>query len=341
MTNEDSTPDRSDVVRVLRDLDSLPGHDESPPREWTIESASTGYNEVYVCTPPNSNEPKVVVKFATYSTRGHFRAGVAAYRLLDAYTDLSVPTLYGVELDGEATPPAIVMEFLPGESLAEGFLDTARVTNPDAVRLVGEIIAASATIPDHATEDYGYIRDHERRPSGPCAVGNYDDCRSWFLDYAAQLYSNPPEHEALQSAVPEVRSYLRANADRLPKTPTQSVVVTDFSPENLLSSDGTPPTSLDGVTGIIDLERAKLAPAEFAAVNVEYLLTRFVSDTSAVKEALYDPLPFSAEMPARDLYRLIAMGRSVGGLPHWYEPGSGTFEERGNAIASEIEEMLD
>ncbi|KAB1193032.1 phosphotransferase [Haloferax sp. MBLA0076] len=340
MENENSTTDPSDVVHVLRQLDSIPVRDDSPPGAWTIESVSTGFNEVYLVTPRHSTEPKLVVKFATYSTRAHFRAGIAAYRLLGAYTDLPVPTLYGAVLDDETTPPAIGMEFLPGEELAAGFLDTARVTDPDAVRLLGEVIGASATLPDHAAAGYGYIRSHERRHEGPCAVGEYDDCRSWFLDYAAQLYSNPPSHEAVQSVVPDVRRYLRANANRLPETPAQSVVITDFSPQNLLSPDGTPPEQLNGVTGVIDLERAKLAPAEFAAVNVEYLLTRFTSDTSAVKEALYDPLPFSAEMPGRDLYRLIAMGRSVGGLPFWYEPGSETYQERGTAIAAEITDIL-
>ncbi|KAB1197922.1 MULTISPECIES: phosphotransferase family protein [Haloferax] len=341
MENEELTTDRSDVVHVLRELDSLPVRDDSLLRAWTIESVSTGFNEVYLVTPRHSRRPKFVVKFGTYSTRAHFRAGIAAYRLLEAYTDLPVPTLYGAKLNDETRPPAIVMEFLPGEELAEGFLDTARVTDLDAVRLLGEVIGASATIPDHAAEGYGYIRSHEQRQGGPCAVGKYDNCRSWFLDYASQLYSDPPSHEGIQSVVPDVRAYLRANADRLPATPAQSVVITDFSPQNLLSHDGTPPDHLDGLTGVIDLERAKLAPAEFAAVNVEYLLTRFTPDTSAVTEALYDPLPFSAEMPGRDLYRLIAMGRSVVGLPFWYEPGSETYQERGTAIAAEITEILD
>lgn len=55
---------------------------------------------------------------------------------------------------------------------------------------------------------------------------------------------------------------------------------------------------------------------------------------------VYDPLPFGPDLPRRDLYRLLAMGREVGALDLWYEGGSQTHERRGNTLAREIEQIV-
>lgn len=341
MTSEDVSIDRSDAVHVLQSLDLSTVNLRHQPSKLNIESVSGGVNDVFTVSTDQSTDSRLVVKFGTFSKPDHFRAGVIAYRVLKAYTDLPVPTIYAAELDDEAVPPVLVMEYLPGEELAEGFHDTRRVTDPDAVRLLGKVIDAFGRIPDHGAEGYGFVRNLQHHAGQPRAVGEYDDCRSWLVDYAEQFYSDPPNHEALQSVVPNVIDYLRTQSERLPTTPRQSIVITDLSPQNLLSSDRSAPISLHEITGIIDLERAKLGPVEFTAVNTEYLLTRYVSDPEPIREALYDPLPFQPNMPARDLYQLIAMGRSVGALPFWYEPGSKTYRERGNAIASQIKQIVE
>ncbi|WP_258302608.1 hypothetical protein [Haloferax larsenii] len=134
--------------------------------------------------------------------------------------------------------------------------------------------------------------------------------------------------------------YLQASRDRLPESPSPSILVTDFSPANLMSRDGTPPESVEELTGVIDLERAKIGPLEFAAVNAEYLLTRYIDDPEPVREALYDPLPFGPDIPQRDFYRVLAMGRSVAALPFWYDPESDLYEQRASAIASELDRIV-
>jgi len=59
-----------------------------------------------------------------------------------------------------------------------------------------------------------------------------------------------------------------------------------------------------------------------------------------IQTALYDPLPFGPDLALRDLYRVIAMGREVGGLPIWYEPGSDMYQQRGDEIATALERII-
>ncbi|SEL51622.1 phosphotransferase [Haloferax larsenii] len=163
---------------------------------------------------------------------------------------------------------------------------------------------------------------------------------TYFVEYGTELYEAAAPHERLDVLIPDVLDYLQASRDQLPAHPSPSILVTDFSPANLMSRDGTPPESVEGLTGVIDLERAKLGPLEFAAVNAEYLLTRYIDDPEPVREALYDPLPFGPDVPRRDFYRVLAMGRSVAGLPHWYDPESELYEQRARAIASELDRIV-
>lgn len=117
--------------------------------------------------------------------------------------------------------------------------------------------------------------------------------------------------------------------------------MTDLSPGNLLAPGATPPAGVDGLTGVVDLERAKVGPAALTAVNAEYLLTRFVEDPGPVRRALYDPLPFGPDVPARDCYRLVALSRSAAALDAWYGSGSETHRDRGAAVAAEIADIVD
>lgn len=328
---------RSDVVSFIRDHRGSGVDLRGEPTEWSVDAVSKGVNEVFVVADGGGN--RVVAKFGTFSDPDHLRAGVIAYRVLAAYTDVPVPDVYATRL--EEPVPAVAMEFLPGDTLAEGFGDTANLTGPDAVRLLGELLAELAAVPDGGTAGYGAIRSSAGDPGRPRAVGEADDWRTWFLDYAETLYSDRPDHERLLSAIPRALEHLRARAGDLPAGPKGSVLVTDVSPENLLAPGGTPPNSLDGVTGAFDFERAKLGPVQFAAVNAEHLLTRDADDPESVRQALYDPLPFGPEVPNRDLYRLVAFGREVGALAFWYDPGSERFQSRGDALADEIERIVE
>lgn len=340
MTSEDSSVDESDVYRVLRRLDTASVDVPQQRSDVAVRPSSNGVNDVFSVSTATSDEPHLVVKFGTHSTATHLRSGAIAYQLLETYTNLPVPTVYLTDFGDESLPPAVVMEYRPGTELAGGFHDIQRATDPAAVRLLGTVLAAFDSLPDHAASGYGFIEDVQYRAGKPHAVGEYDDCTSWFLEYAEQRFTPPPDHEAVQSVVPDVLEYLQRHSERLPTTAPHYLVITDLSPQNLLSADGTPPSDIDGLTGVIDLERAKLGPVEFTAVNVEYLLTRYISNPEPVREALYDPLPFGPDMPNRDLYRLVAIGRSVGALPFWYEPGSETYRERGDTIAAELREIV-
>lgn len=341
MSSKMPTVDHSDVIRAIHQVTVPALKLQEPIAESSITDIAGGVNDVFVVSPEQSSGEKFVIKFGTYSESDHLRAGVAAYRLLAIFTDLLVPTIHAFEPDNEELPPFVVMEYLPGEVLAEDFLDTQNATNPDAVRLLGEVINSFNKIPKHVAEGYGFIQRINCCEKKSYAVGEYDDCAEWFVDYASKFYANSPEHEALEAIVPEVPGYLQTHRNRLPTTPSPSVVVTDLSPQNLLSPNDEPPSNIDGLTGVIDLERAKFGPVEFTAVNTEYLLTRFVSDPELVRNALYDPLPFEPDVPARDLYRVIAMGRSVGALPFWYEPGSKEYQQRGDAIATELNRIIE
>jgi hypothetical protein len=184
----------------------------------SVRAVEGGINDTFVA----SGSDQLVCKFATYSRPRSLRAGVVAYRLLELYTDLPVPTVYGIRTD-------------------------------------------------------------------------------------------------------------------------PSVVVTDFGPSNLLAPNGGRPGNgtVGELTGVLDLERAKIGPVGFTAVNAEYLLTRGVNNPGPLVEALYDPLPFGPDLPRRDLYRLVALGRSVGALDLWYEVGSEEHRRRGDAVAAELERRLD
>ncbi|WP_396611850.1 phosphotransferase family protein [Haloferax sp. S1W] len=341
----DSTPsiDHEDVLRALRRVDAPELARYRPLSEVSLTDVGDGVNDVFVVSPDHDtdrNADRLVVKFGTYSEPGHLRAGVTAYRLLAEFTDLPVPEVVALDEGDDETPPFVVMEHRPGAALADGFLDTERATNPAAVRLLGAVMAAFGSIPAQATDGYGYIQRTDYRDENPVAVGTYDDCSAWLVDYGTELYEAAAAHEKLDAIVPDVFDYLQASRDRLPATPSPSIVITDFSPANLMNRDGIPPESVDELTGVIDLERAKLGPLEFAAVNAEYLLTRYVDDPAPVREALYDPLPFGPDIPRRDCYRVLAMGRSVAALPFWYDSEGELYEQRASAIASELDRVV-
>lgn len=117
---------------------------------------------------------------------------------------------------------------------------------------------------------------------------------------------------------------------------------TDFGPGTLLAPGGAISAAghLDAITGLIDLERAKLGPMEFTAVNAEFLMQRWIDEPDPVVSALYEPLPFGPDLPRRDLYRLLAMGREVRALDLFYDVGSETHERRGDTLAAEIEQIV-
>lgn len=347
MPPESPSIGRSEAARVLRRADvDLPGFgSRSAASESSLTPVGDGVNDVFALSPPGSREDRFAIKFGSYSEPSHLRAGVAAYRLLAAYTALPVPRIHAADVGEEATPPFVVMDYCPGAPLAAGFRDVQNATDPDAVGLLGAVVDAFARIPEHAAEGYGPIRDFDARERegerGPRATGQHDDWAGWVVDYASGFYGDPPAHPALEAIAPRALEYLRANRDRLPSAPPHSIVLTDLSPGNLLSPDGDPPGGVDGLTGLIDLERAKLGPVEFTAVNAEYLLTRYVSDPDPVRDALYAPLPFGPDLRRRDLYRVVAMGRSVGALSTWYEPGSETYCRRGDAVAAALRRIVE
>lgn len=328
------------MVRILRRVDLPDFESRRAAPESSITPVGTGVNDVFTVSPPRSSETRFVVKLGSYSKPSDFRAGVAAYRVLSAHTALPVPTIYAAGLDEERLP-FVVMEHRPGAALAADFRDIPNATDPGAVRILGAVIDAFARIPAHAADGYESIRDLDSRERGPCAIGEYDDCARWLVDYASGFYADPPAHQSLEAIAPRALDYLRANRDRLPSAPPCSIAVTDLSPGNLLSPGGDPPGGVDGLTGLIDLERAKLGPVEFTAVNAEYLLTRYVSDLEPIRDALYASLPFEPDLRRRDLYRIIAMGRSVGALPAWYEPGGELYRQRGDAIAAALGRIVD
>lgn len=334
MTGDGQPVDRAAARRAL-DLVSVPGWSDSPAAS-SVAPVGDGVNEVFRVDRPDGD--RLVVKFATHSEPAHLLAGVAAYRLLDAYTDLPVPTVHAFEPDPDGLPPFLVLDHVPGESLTDGFRDV----DPPAARALGAVVREFARVPAEAVDGYGFLREFELTGSGPRAVAGGDDWADALVEYAARLYDDPPAHDALAAVAPAVPDYLRAHRDRLPADPDPSLVVTDLSPANLLSPDGEPPSDgVDGLTGVLDLERAKVGPPAFTAVNAEYLATRYVTDPRPIREALYEPLPFGPDVPARDLYLLVALGRSVSALPTWYDPSSEVYRQRGEAIAARIERLVE
>jgi aminoglycoside phosphotransferase (APT) family kinase protein len=302
-----------------------------------ISAVERGVNEVFIVR--TGTEEQLVCKFATFSRPRSFRAGAAAYQLLDAHTALPVPAVDALRTDPPGLPAFQVMQFLPGSPLA-GPVESGRY---GSARALGAVIAAFASVPERAVTGYGTVRETAEAGGADSVGAEYDDCADWFVDYTETLYEEIPDHDRLAAVAPAVPSYVQANRDRLPAQPETAVVVTDFGPSNLLAPGGTVPgeAGVGDLTGVVDLERAKLGPAAFTAVNAEYLMTRDIDDPKPVVEALYEPLPFGPALPCRELYRLVAMGRSVGALDLWYEAGSERFQRRGDAVAAEIERYLD
>jgi aminoglycoside phosphotransferase (APT) family kinase protein len=332
-----------DVVRKAMDVVDWPG------RPTAIRSVEDGVNDVFVVSTAGDGPNRVVCKFATFSEPSSFGAGVQAVRVLGAHTYLPVPAVYTFRPGPPDLPAFQIQEFLPGEPLSGP-------PNPEKIapaRALGTVIRELGSLPPSVTEGYGMIespeselasekRTTESRDDETTAVGEYEDWTQWLLEYTGFHYDDPPDHEALASVAPDVPDYLRENAYRLPAQPDQSIVLTDFGPSNILTPGGTAPDDgrLDALTGVLDLERAKLGPMAFCAVNAEYLMTRFLENPAPVVEALYDPLPFGPDVPNRDLYRLVAMGRSVNALDLWYEEGSETFRQRGTEVADQIAQIV-
>jgi aminoglycoside phosphotransferase (APT) family kinase protein len=329
----DTTVDCDDVRTAL----GLAYDDEIGSEIASIRAVDGGVNDVFIVTTGDDAE-RLVCKFATFSRPVSFREGVAAYRLLGTHTELPVPEVYALRTDPPGLPAFQIMEFLPGSHLS----DPARSGNLGPARALGAVVAAFAAVPEGAATGYGPIRDTADGGASEGVGGKYDDCADWFADYWASLYADPPDHDRLATVASAVPDYLRANRDRFPSEPEPSVVVTDFGPSNLLTAGGTVSGGggVDDLTGVLDLERAKIGPAAFTAVNAEYLLTRGVDDPGPQVEALYDPLPFGPDVPRRDLYRLVALGRSVHALDLWYEVGSEEHRRRGDAVAAELEALL-
>lgn len=340
MTVGETTLERSAVHRALGRV-TLPESERYAAEELSVTPVSDGVNDVFVVETGSGGERRLAVKFGTFSTPRHLRAGVGAYRLLGAYTDLPVPAVRAFEPRPDDLPPFVVLEHRPGAAVDERLGHAPDLADPAAVGTLGAVVREFGRIPATAADGYGFVEGTEATESGPRAVADYDDCAEMLVAYATDLYDDPPDHDALEAVAPIAPEYLRAERDRLPSSPEPSVVVTDLSPENLLSPDGDPPDDAGGLTGVVDLERAKIGPREFTAVNAEYLITRNVSNEEAVREALYDPLPFGPDLPARDLYRLVAMGRSVSALELWYDPGSEAYRERGEELAAEIERIVE
>lgn len=350
--------DRVGWPETDRDVTTEDGHTLSITR---IES---GVNETFHLRRESASAgdaagpEQSILKFATFSRPSSFRADALAMELLGRVTDLPVPTVYAV-CEASDLPAALLLEFRPGESLP----GQPSPENPEPVRALGAVIRSFAAVPAAAIDGYGILqrptdlderqidatarRDaggrrtdgDERGESTPIAVGEYDDARSMLVEYGTALYEEQPAHDRLASVAQRVPASVRDNREQFPHSPEPTVCVTDLSPENLLAPGGTV-ASPDDVTGVLDLERARAAPVEFTAVNAEYLLTRSVDDPEPLVDALYDPLPFGPDVPARDLYWLLAVGRSVHSLDLWYEEGSEHHRRRGNEVADVIERIL-
>lgn len=330
-----------DAVREALELVDWPG------KPTSIRAVGDGVNDVFVVSTTGETPTTVVCKFATFSTTANFWAGVQSNCLLRAHTALPVPEVYEFRTDPPSLPPFQIQEYLPGDSLP----GPSEAVTLSPVRALGAVIGELGSVPSAVSEGYGTIMPPESDETvltspGDAAVdelvvnGEYEDCRQWLLSYSISHYEDPPDHDALASVAPAVPRYYEENASRLPSDPAQSVVLTDFGPSNLLAPGGTLPegSGLDDLTGVLDLERAKLGPLEFTAVNAEYLVSRWMENT--VVDALYDSLPFGPDIPNRDLYRLVAMGRSVNSLAFWYEEDDEQFQQRGAELARQIEEIV-
>lgn len=310
-----------------------------------ISEIEAGVNDVYTFSTGRVDPERAVCKFATFSQPIAFQAGVRANRLLAEYTAISVPDVYALRPNPSDIPAFQITEFLPGDPLPSH-------PEPDALgpaRAFGRVIRELGAIPSAMTDGYGWIQptsaeNPETVPNGSLNVeGEYDTCSEWLLQYGLELYEELPAHEELAATAQAVPSFLQEHSHRFPDDPSPSIVLNDFGPGNLLAPDGTVSATgnLTEVSGLIDVERARLGPMEFNAVNAEFLMQRWIDEPEPAISAMYEPLPFGPDVQRRDLYRLLAMGREVGALDLFYEEGSETHEHRGVKLAHEIEQILE
>jgi aminoglycoside phosphotransferase (APT) family kinase protein len=297
-------------------------------------------NDVLVVDPPQAGAKRFVLKIGTFSTAAHLRGGIAAARALRAYTTLPVPAVLGFDAGAEDRPPAVAMEYCDGQPLARDYDDVQHLTDPARVSLLGAVVGAFDALPADAATGWGTIRGTDDVDGRPHLTAGYDAFDDWVADYTTKHFENPVDHPAIERVAPDALEYFQANRHRLPRDPSPSVVATDLSPGNLLAPGGRPPASVDGLAGVIDLERAKLGPVAFTAVNLESLLTSEIDDPTPVQDALYEPLPFDPEFPLRDVYRLVALSRPLSALSTWEDPQSDAFDRRGRQVAGEIEALI-
>jgi aminoglycoside phosphotransferase (APT) family kinase protein len=307
-----------------------------------ITEIETGVNDIYTFATGLDTPARAVCKFATFSVPSAFQAGVTATHLLAEHTEIPVPGVYALRTDPPDLPAFQVVEFLPGDSIPSH----PEPGNPGPARALGRVIRELGSIPSEMTSGYGWIHPENEglTASGETsAEGEYETCSEWCLEYGLELYDDLPEHESLAAVAQDVQPFLRENSHRFPDEPARSIVLTDFGPGNLLARNGrvSEAGSLEELTGLIDLERAKLGPMEFNSVNAEFLMQRWIDEPQPVISALYEPLPFGPDVPRRDLYRLLAMGREVPALELFYEEGSEIYESRGRKLAREIEQILE
>lgn len=343
----------------------------------TATRIDDGTNAVFRVDTGRSDDhgDSYVVKFATFSRASSLRAGLVASRLLATHTGLPVAPVVGAALSPADTPAFVVWERLAGETLPGAPHDTVDAPPPlPAVRALGRVIRAFAAVPDAATRGYGDLRpatdgdwddrdgvsgldaagegvsddtaasvtgDADDLPASVTAVGETDRWDDWLRGYVRERYADPPDHDALAPVAERVPAWLDDTLADVPPHPSRSVVLTDLSPSNLLAPDGVAPGPDESLTGVVDLELARLGPAAFTAVNAAYLLTRGTDDPTAVRAALYEPLPFGPDVPGRRQYLVAALGRSVSALSFWYEPGSRRWRDRGDALAAQLRTLLD
>lgn len=338
MTVVSGTLTLEDVRDVLARLDVVDAPGALPSSALT--AVGDGVNDVFVVDPPGSDADRFVLKVGTFSSTAGLRGGVAAARALRAYTDLPVPAVLAFDAGTDDRPPAVATEYCDGEPLAAGFDDVANLTDPARVSLVGGVVAALDALPADAATGYGNVQGVETVDGRPHLTAAHDGFDDWIGAYAVKHFESPVSHPAIERVAPAALEYFQDERHRLPSDPKPSVVLTDFSPENLLAPGGRPPETVAGLAGVVDLERAKLGPARFTAVNLEYLLARDLDDPTPVQDALYGQLPFGPEFALRDLYRLVSLSRPLSALEVWADPESDAFDRRCRAVARAIEEIL-
>jgi len=135
---------------AARALDLAGVSSRGATRPASISRVEEGVNDLFLVGGANDG---LAVKFATYSMPSSFRAGVAAYRLLGATTDLPVPTVYGFQPDPDGMPAFVILERLPGAPLSA---EREGPPSPAAVR--------SAT----SSRRSGRSRPPRRRGSASC-----------------------------------------------------------------------------------------------------------------------------------------------------------------------------